>query len=120
MKRDDIALIRKVILLKVKEATTGRFEMTFSEIVRHEQFHQGSYVYYRIDYPALFGWWFDPEEAGRLKMIRFTDGAILLDAEVYLHDLVEKEAVYNYANKTLLLKKLAGEIEKPVNKETVQ
>lgn len=109
MKRDSIDLIRQVILNKVKEATvTQRIPMTFSQVVEHEQATRGVYVYYRVDYEALFGYWFDPEDASRLKMIRFTDGSIINADEVYLHDLTE-DAHYNYVNKNLLLRKLAGE-----------
>ena len=87
-------------------------------VVEHEQATRGVYVYYRVDYEALFGYWFDPEDASRLKIIRFTDGSIINADEVYLHDLTE-DAHYNYVNKKLLLRKLAGEdiIQK---KETLQ
>ena len=77
-------------------------------VVEHEQATRGVYVYYRVDYEALFGYWFDPEDASRLKIIRFTDGSIINADEVYLHDLTE-DAHYNYVNKKLLLLKLAGE-----------
>lgn len=72
--RDPLAFIRKVILGKVGQATVPQKSLSFFDMVRHEQQWQGVYVYYRVDYDALFGYWFDPEEASRLKMIRFTDG----------------------------------------------
>lgn len=109
MKRDDLYLIRKVILDKVREATIKlKYPLKFSGVVNHEQITKGAYVYYRVDYEALFGYWFDPEDASRLKIIRFTDGSIINADEVYLHDLTE-DAHYNYVNKKLLLLKLAGE-----------
>ena len=109
MKRDDLDLIRQVILNKVREATVKqRSPMSFKDIIGHEQVTHGVYAYYRVDYEALFGYWFDPEDASRLKMIRFTDGSIINADEVYLHDLTE-DAHYNYVNKKLLLLKLAGE-----------
>ena len=109
MKRDDLDMIRRVILNKVREATVKQSKaMTFAEVVLHEQATHGVYAYYRVDYDALFGYWFDPEDASRLKMIRFTDGSIVDADEVYLHDLTD-DAHYNYVNKTLLLRKLAGE-----------
>lgn len=109
MKRDDLDLIRQVILNKVREVTVPeRSPMTFSQVIKHAQTTRGIYVYYRVDYEALFGYWFDPEDASRLKMIRFPDGSIINADEVYLHDLTE-DAHYNYVNKKLLLRKLAGE-----------
>lgn len=119
MKRDDLDLIRQVILNKVREATVPqRVSLPFSQVIEHEQATRGVYVYYRVDYEALFGYWFDPEDASRLKMIRFTDGSIVNADEVYLHDLTA-DARYNFVNKKLLLRKLAGEdiIQK---KETLQ
>ena len=119
MKRDDLGLIRKVILDKVKRATVPQNWLRFSDIVNHAQQWKGQYVYYRVDYEALFGFWFDPEEASRLKMIRFTDGSIIEANEVYLHDLIP-EAHYRAVNKTLLLRTLMGDNEPPTVKETLQ
>ena len=67
----------------------------------------------------MFGFWFDPEEASRLKMIRFTDGSIIEANDVYLHDLIP-EAHYRAVNKTLLLRTLMGDNEPPTVKETLQ
>ena len=119
MKRDDLDLIREVILDKVREATVPQKSMTFSNVIAHEQGHQGAYVYYRVDYDVLFGLWFDPDDASHLKMIRFTDGSIINADEIYLHDLTD-DPRYFKVNKTLLLKKLLGEDTPEKHKELLQ